>query len=423
MLKENGVDPQTISCIQRQLCGEIVITFRTEALKEAFIQRNVLALRGQPFAIQDIDCPLTYLQIFDAPYELPDSAIVERLSHYCEVVHQFRGYFTEPGFQHIHDGVRHFRVRVKHPIPSFLRFGKIQIHLRYISQQKTCHRCNSPDHLANACNAVVCFNCDDIGHLANNCPHPVFCNLCKSADHKAKNCPHSWAREITREDPASEMELDAPLTNQQDHMETQTDVVELTCDEELPESDESSQPLSLETNLESSQSSEQDSPQLFTQSQDPSPLGTQPANRRQPAKVIEVNIPTRKPTTPVLVTGKSTTSNSESSQRELSQDSEHSELPAHQLNQHVRTLHPRPAWRLMLPRHPLRRRQPMLRLPSSYSLKPRLHSLHSQLANEDRLHRLKILLRRKRPWMRLGRLGIFSSSRKTKLLLVTSFTP
>ena len=195
VLKENGVDLQEISCIQRQLSSEIVITFRTEALKEAFIQRNVLAVRGQPFAIQDIDCPLTYLQIFDAPYELPDSAIVEKLSHYCEVVHQCRGYFTAPGFQHIHDGVRQFRVRVKHPIPSFLRFRKIQIHLRYIGQQKTCRPCNSPDHLANACNAVVCFNCDDIGHLANNCRDPVFCNLCKSVDHKAKNCHIRGRRE------------------------------------------------------------------------------------------------------------------------------------------------------------------------------------------------------------------------------------
>ena len=195
VLKENGVDPQEISCIQRQLLGEIVITFQTEALKEAFIQRNVLAVRGQPFTIQDIDHLLTYLQIFYAPHELLDSAIVERLSRYCEVVHQHRGYFTEPGFQHIHDGVRHFRVRMKHPIPSFLRFGKIQIHLRYIGQQNTCRRCNSPNHLANACNAVVCFNCDDIGHLANNCPHPVFCNLCKSVDHEAKNCHIRGRRE------------------------------------------------------------------------------------------------------------------------------------------------------------------------------------------------------------------------------------
>ena len=125
VLKKNGVDPQEISCIQRQLSGEIVITLRTETLKEAFIQRNVLAVRGQPFAIQDIDRPLTYLQIFNAPYELLDFAIVERLSYHCEVVHQRRGYFTEPGFQHIHDGVHHFRARVKYPIPSFLCFRKI----------------------------------------------------------------------------------------------------------------------------------------------------------------------------------------------------------------------------------------------------------------------------------------------------------
>ena len=93
------------------------------------------------------------------------------------------------------------------------------------------------------------------------------------------------------EDQEDELELETPLMKE--HVETQTNEVELSCDEDFPESDESSQPLSMETNLESSQSSEQDSPALLTESQDPSPVATQPANRRQPAKVTEVNIPTR----------------------------------------------------------------------------------------------------------------------------------
>lgn len=97
VLKENGVDPQEISCIQRQLSGVIVITFRPEAFKDAFKQWNVLVVRGQPFAIQDIDRPLTYLQISDVLYELPDSVNAERLSHYCKVVHPCRGFFYRAG--------------------------------------------------------------------------------------------------------------------------------------------------------------------------------------------------------------------------------------------------------------------------------------------------------------------------------------
>ena len=111
------------------------------------------------------------------------------------------------------------------------------------------------------------------------------------------------------EDQEDELESETPLTKE--HLETQTNEVELSCDEDFPKSDVSSQPLSVEMNLESSQSSEQDSPVLFTQSQDTSPVATPPANRRQPAKVTEVNIPTRKPTAPVLVTGKSKASDSQ----------------------------------------------------------------------------------------------------------------
>ena len=127
--------------------------------------------------------------------------------------------------------MRHFRVTVKHPILSFLRFGKIQIHL----------------HVADATvliswpvpNAVVFFNCDYTGHLANR-QRPVSCNLCKSVHQKAKNCPHSWVRETVHADQQEEPKIATPLVD--DHIEFQVEnEVELSCDEVLPELHESSQ--------------------------------------------------------------------------------------------------------------------------------------------------------------------------------------
>ena len=114
-LKLSDVDPKQISCIQRQSNGEIQLTFRNAKQRELFLKKNVIQIRGQPFALQDVDRPLTYLQIFDSPYELPDSTIINRLAKYCDVLHHRRGYFREPGFEHIQDGVRHYRVRIKNP--------------------------------------------------------------------------------------------------------------------------------------------------------------------------------------------------------------------------------------------------------------------------------------------------------------------
>ena len=95
--RESNVNSSDVSCLQRSSNGQVVITFRRAECKEQFLRRSVLNVSGTPYALQDVDRPLTYLQIFDAPRELPDPAIIQRLSRYCDVIHHRRGFFTEPG--------------------------------------------------------------------------------------------------------------------------------------------------------------------------------------------------------------------------------------------------------------------------------------------------------------------------------------
>ena len=63
------------------------------------------------------------------------------------------------------------------------------------------------------------------------------------------------------------------------------------------------------------------------------------------------------------------------------------QLQAHQPHRQVQILTPRPAWRLMPLRRPLRLHQLMLRLHRNSFRKPRFHSVHSHLASEDHLPR------------------------------------
>lgn len=164
-LREANIDNNSVSCVQRQSSGEIVLTFRNARAKEQFLTHNIVRVRGQPFALQDIDRPLTYVQVFDAPHEMPDETIIQRLAKYCDVLHHRRGYFREEGWTHVQDGVRHFRVRIKAPIPNFIRFGKILIHFRYDGQPRTCCHCNQTGHYVNACHSIICYNCKELGHL------------------------------------------------------------------------------------------------------------------------------------------------------------------------------------------------------------------------------------------------------------------
>ena len=107
-----------------------------------------------PYALQDVDRLLTYLQVYDAPYELPDLAIIHRLSQNCDVILYRRGHFTQPGWEHVHYGVRHSRVHIKRNIPSFLRFDRYYVQFCYVGQPRTCRLCRQTNHLASACHTI-----------------------------------------------------------------------------------------------------------------------------------------------------------------------------------------------------------------------------------------------------------------------------
>ena len=135
-LSEAGIDGSNISCIQRQSSGDILLTFRQKSFKDDFLKKSFLSVRGSPFAFQDVDRPLTYLQVFDAPHEMPDTTIISRLSKYCDVISHHRGMFRFEGWENVQDGVCHYRVQIKQPIPSFMRFGKALVLFHYEGQPR-----------------------------------------------------------------------------------------------------------------------------------------------------------------------------------------------------------------------------------------------------------------------------------------------
>lgn len=135
---------------------------------------------------------LTFLTIYDAPYEMPDSAIEERLKPYCMVFSRRRG--TVQGYSLISNGNRHYRVALKRSVPCYMRFGRHLLRFYHDHQVKTC---GSANHLARDCTNTVCFNCDQLGHMSKDCPNGMLCCICKHADHMAIDCPLSWYRRPT----------------------------------------------------------------------------------------------------------------------------------------------------------------------------------------------------------------------------------
>ena len=108
-LRSIDIESKDIQCLQRKMNGEVVITFKSEAIKEKFLSLSAISIDNQGYAIQDIDRPLTYLTIYDAPFELSDLAIIKRLTPYCEVISYCRGKFD---FTPVYNSLRHYRVRI-----------------------------------------------------------------------------------------------------------------------------------------------------------------------------------------------------------------------------------------------------------------------------------------------------------------------
>ena len=238
-LKTQGFASSSVRCLQRRPTGEMLITFSSAHMKKAFVEKNSIQIAERRYAINDSDRFLTYLNIYDAPHELSDNAIIKRLEPFCEVVSYRRGRF--PRNKLVFNGNRHFRVRINAAIPSYLRFGKFLIRLSHDGQQHTCRRCNRRGHFANDCNNTVCFNCDELGHVAETCPNPELCCICKEPSHRARFCPYSWFRQSS---PTRSPAPLSPSRQEQDRVqEPQQELPPETQREQpLPPRDESTNP-------------------------------------------------------------------------------------------------------------------------------------------------------------------------------------
>ena len=142
---------------------------------------------------------VTFVNIFNAPHEMDDTAVSSKLSYFGTILSNRRGHWqSHPEWE---NGVRHYRMELCHTIPSFIKIGQFSLHVKYDGQPKTCRKCNGPGHMAAECPFDTCYNCGLQGHRANMCPNPPKCKIC-GEDHITRDCPKSY-RNSTRRPPST----------------------------------------------------------------------------------------------------------------------------------------------------------------------------------------------------------------------------
>lgn len=127
---------------------------------------------------------MALVKIYEAPNELPDTALIGRPSHYGRVL-SFR---NDKIAQFIENGVSTARMALNSHIPSTIKLAGEFMRIWYPSQPKTWRNCGSVYHLVKDCTSVPCFNCERPGHRVD-CEESPKCSVCKAEDHQLTDCP------------------------------------------------------------------------------------------------------------------------------------------------------------------------------------------------------------------------------------------
>ena len=118
-----GIPRQRVTCIQRFSLGLVDVTFAKKDLRDLFLSKISTPFRQRTAPRMPVWDSGVFVTVRDAPWELPDDLVRQRLEQYG-IVHSIRRAFNQSLLpEKVPDGRRVLRMTVEQPIPSFMKFG------------------------------------------------------------------------------------------------------------------------------------------------------------------------------------------------------------------------------------------------------------------------------------------------------------
>ena len=114
-LLRDGIPASSVRCLQRLPNDGVRVTFSSEEVRNRFLRKSSLIIRKRISVVHPASRRLTYVNMYDAPYELPDSAIEECLKPYGRIYSHRRGKCQ--GYPVVFNGVCHLRMALEDDIP------------------------------------------------------------------------------------------------------------------------------------------------------------------------------------------------------------------------------------------------------------------------------------------------------------------
>ncbi len=196
--------------ICRSSLNDVILTFGTAEESTRLLQLSSFLNEenGKEYEVNDPVSPIVNVQVLNIPYELSDQAIIRKLSVYGEVLGCRRGH--HPYMHSVENGVRHLRVKLRKPVPSFIHFGSESFPIRYAGMERTCRRCDENGHQARECKRMRCFNCSGLGHSSRDCQEAPMCQICGDVGHKSIACSE-WVTDFPDQQQDPQPETTGPL--------------------------------------------------------------------------------------------------------------------------------------------------------------------------------------------------------------------
>ncbi len=193
--------------IVRSLYGDLIISLKSSTSRDKLLGLHCLELpSGAKYEILDPVNPISNVTFQDVRYEIADEAIARKLRRYGGIISSRRG--THQDMLKVQNGIRHYRIKLRAHIPSFIYFGAESLRMRYSYQPMTCRKCERLGHQASSCRHQRCFNCNGIDHILSSCPENPKSAICEEEKHLAEDYPEwlNWGIEEDSDSDSSDDE-------------------------------------------------------------------------------------------------------------------------------------------------------------------------------------------------------------------------
>ena len=118
-----GVPWAHVKCLQRFRSGQVDFTFTLSDSRDLFLSTAGITIQQRTARTRPAWQTGTFVIVWDAPWELPDDLISQRLQEYGKVHSNQRAYNQSLFPQKVYDGCLVLRMSIARSIPPFIKIG------------------------------------------------------------------------------------------------------------------------------------------------------------------------------------------------------------------------------------------------------------------------------------------------------------